>query len=189
MDIYFEDIKRHFVKWRNHPHVEMEFRIGKNGIDFFDVNVGEVFWNDVWTKLNNYDGWESTSHHKYINTYTTDGVRITGDDRAIVKRVLHKQDFYLPRSTRWDFRMAISEEKPVPVPTNYVQKFVREKETWHFVRKNLSIDMSKVSGDITDIDMDDEYSWEIELEIVNHRKIKKWDELYNIVHKILCILK
>lgn len=187
MDIYFDDIKHHFAKWQRHPNVEIEFRIGKKGVDYFDTNVGEVFWTRIWNNLNSYDGWESTNHHKYEYIYTTEGARIVGDT-AIVKRLLYKQDFYLPRATKWDFRMAISEEKPIPYPKEYKRKFSREKETWSFVRKNLTIDMSKVRGGC-DLDVEDEYLWEIELEIIEPQKIKQWDELYNIVHKILCILK
>ena len=67
--------------------------------------------------------------------------------------------------------------------------YVRHKQRVSFLRKNLSIDMTVVSGDPDDLDDENEESYEIEMEIVDPTKVNDNDTFYNILHKIECILK
>ena len=66
---------------------------------------------------------------------------------------------------------------------------VRYKKRISFIRKNLSIDMTVVTGDPTDLDCEDESQYQIELEIIDPTKVKDDIELYNIIYKIFDILK
>jgi hypothetical protein len=65
------------------------------------------------------------------------------------------------------------------------KKRIRES----FVRKNLSIDMTIVSGNPADLDSEEENSYQIELEILDPKKITDNNVLYNIVYKINDVLE
>jgi hypothetical protein len=65
---------------------------------------------------------------------------------------------------------------------------VKEKHRWSFVRKNLSIDLSRIKGDPEDPDSDEDTTWHVELEIVNPRTIGDRDQLFAILYKIFNLL-
>jgi hypothetical protein len=53
-----------------------------------------------------------------------------------------------------------------------------------FIRKNLSIDMTVVEGDVEDLDTEDPNSYQVELEIIDPSLVKDDNELFNILHKV-----
>jgi predicted acylesterase/phospholipase RssA len=57
-----------------------------------------------------------------------------------------------------------------------------------FVRKNLSIDMTIVSGNPSDLDSEEENTYQIEFEIVDPQKVSDTNTLYNIVYKVNDVL-
>jgi hypothetical protein len=56
-----------------------------------------------------------------------------------------------------------------------------------FIRKNLSIDMTIISGDPMDLDAEEEQIYQIELEIIDPTKVQTDDELFALIYKIQCI--
>jgi len=66
---------------------------------------------------------------------------------------------------------------------------VRAKNRTSFIRKNLSIDMTVVTGDPSDMDCEEEARYEIELEIIDPKNIKDRNELFNLVQKVFDVLK
>jgi len=65
----------------------------------------------------------------------------------------------------------------------------KAKERWSFVRKNLSIDLSIVKGNPDDKDCDDDTVYQVEMEIVDLKKVHTSIELFNIVYKIFDVIK
>ena len=63
------------------------------------------------------------------------------------------------------------------------------KERVSFVRKNLSIDVTKCTGGTDDIDEENESTYQIEFEIVVPKNLKNIDELFNIIYKIKDVFK
>ncbi len=70
-----------------------------------------------------------------------------------------------------------------------VMDHVRHKTRTSFVRKNLSIDMTVVTGEPDDMDDEAEETYEVELEIINPKLITDDDRFYNLIYKIDCIMK
>jgi len=65
----------------------------------------------------------------------------------------------------------------------------RFKERKSFVRKNLSIDMTKSTGDTVDMDAEDAASYQVEFEIIKPSDVHTSEQLFNIVHKINDVFK
>jgi hypothetical protein len=66
--------------------------------------------------------------------------------------------------------------------------FVRVKQRHSFVRKNLSIDLTIVTGDPDDIDNEELERYEVELEVLDVKNIRTYEQLYNLIYKVKCIL-
>jgi hypothetical protein len=60
----------------------------------------------------------------------------------------------------------------------------KTKKRVSFFRKNLSIDMTIVSGDSHDMDSEDPMSYQVEFEILDLERVKTKDDLFKILHKI-----
>lgn len=178
---------------KSKKHVEFEMRLGKINSNMFDTNVGEKAFNKVLNSLKVYKGWESIKessssvYYKGSNRMTID--EDTDDVTTIRKQKLQVVDHYL-KDRPFDVRFCASEEIPLDVDiSDEVMDHVRHKKRTSFVRKNLSIDMTVVSGDPDDLDDENEESYEIELEIVDPKKVNDNDTFYNILYKVECILK
>jgi hypothetical protein len=85
-------------------------------------------------------------------------------------------------------RLGVSTETPFEYDgeTAVEQK---AKERWSFVRKNLSIDISKVQGNPDDPDCDDDTSYQIEMEIIDLSKLDSRDTVFNLLHKVFDLMK
>jgi len=64
-----------------------------------------------------------------------------------------------------------------------------EKYRRSYIRKNLSIDMTIISGDSTDMDDEDGKKYQVELEIIDPSMVEDEPKLFNIVHKVFDVLK
>ena len=122
--------------------------------------------------------------------YYAGQIRLTIDDDTdtstqISKKKLYKQDHSI-QGKPFDVRFSISSEIPANVPDiEYTQARQRKRES--FVRKNVVIDMTTVSGNPNDMDSEDETTYQVEIEIIDPTKVG--DQLYNVVHKIYNILE
>ena len=194
MDTVFETINTIFFQNQNLDNTEFEFRFGKINDRYFDTNVGEEIFHKILRGLEKYQGWEDVQQIK-TSVYSKDDIRMiineeTEEESYMKKKNIFKNNYNLSEK-KLDFRFALSTETPLHgLDTDeQIMDTVRTKNRTSFIRKNLSIDMTIVTGDPTDLDCEEEARYEIELEIINAKNVKDRNELYNIVHKIFDILK
>lgn len=188
-DRIFDEVRPVFEKFLQTPHAEFEFRLGKL-VDgkTFDTNVGKSTFERILRRLKKYQGWESTKRQRDA-VYTADkGLRLTIDEETdaqtqIAKHKLYKNDFAL-QGVPLDVRFCVSTEMPMNVgDVEYTR--VRQRTRESFVRKNVRIDMTIVTGDPNDMDSEEEAQYQVEVEIVDPAKV---DNLYNVVYKIQNLL-
>ena len=174
------------------PHVEFEFRFGRYNGKFFDTNVGKEKWDGIMAGLVQYVGWENdylTMTDCYYND--SEGIRLsvdanTGQQTTVKKQLVRNEDFFEP-STPLDLRCSVSVETPVVGQYEMDRKVSKQRRS--FVRKNLQIDMTMISGACQDLDAEDPYVYQIELEICRPEVVTTPEELYNICHKVNDVLK
>jgi len=188
----FKNIETPFKQNQHEKNIEFEMRIGKINTGSFDTNVGESNFNKIINGLKKYKAWEdvvetNTSVYYKDNTRTSLNEE-TEESVSIFKNNIVKQNFNIENKS-YDVRFAVSKEIPVELNEDDDMDSVRYKKRISFIRKNLSIDMTVVTGDPTDLDCEDESQYQIELEIIDPTKVKDDIELYNIIYKIFDILK
>lgn len=193
MKEFFEKCKPIFEANKSKKHVEIEMRLGKINGKIFDTNVGEDIFSKVLKALKKYQHWESVKESVSTVYYKGSTRMIINEDTDDVENVQKEKvkvlDYKLSNQPL-DVRFAVSTEKPVPqVSEDEVMDHVRHKKRISFLRKNLVIDMTEVTGDPDDMDDESEASYEIELEIVNPKEVSDDDTLYNIIYKIECVMK
>lgn len=174
-------------------NTEIEIRFGRRAPKGFDTNVGKATFERVLGSLVQYKAWESTKHSKATVYYFEGHKRLTVDDDTdeqvghIKSRVV-VSDVELGDSPL-DVRLGVSTEVPFEYDGEETSTEQKTKERWSFVRKNLSIDMSIITGTPDDKDSDDDTTYQIELEIIKPSEIKTKDELYNLLCKVFDVLK
>lgn len=191
VDTHFETVfKPLYNSYRYIQNLEFEMRLGKINNTYFDSNVGKENFFKILDVLNKFSSWEDI---KYINTsvYYTGPLRtIVNDDteetHVILKTRICDKNIHLSHHPL-DVRVSVSTEKPADQMET--AENIRIKKRTSFIRKNLSIDMTIVTGDQEDLDSDTSESYEIELEIIDPYKIKTDEELFNLFYKVECILK
>jgi hypothetical protein len=182
-------VKPVFDKYRNEEHIEFEVRIGKFNCGTFDTNVGKAEFETILDGLKRYDGWErvvSTAEEVFYRE--SDNLRIsidenTSEEKIVQKDKVHKEDFDKLVNAPFDIRFGVSVETPIEDYEGDMDK-KKMKRRMSFVRKNLSIDMTIVQGDVEDLDTEDPNSYQIELEIIDPKLVKDDNELFNILHKV-----
>ena len=193
MHTAFDQIEPIFNQFKSRENIECEIRLGKITSHKFDTNVGLNVFNKILKGLENYQKWE-----KVDKSHTT--VYFKGDTRVIDNELTNEKSCH--KKTRikkidlsledkpFDIRFSVATEIPCPQPKDdTVYDDMRIRHRTSFVRKNLSIDMTKITGDPDDLDAEEAESYEIELEIIDPKNVKDQNELYNIVYKVLDILK
>lgn len=190
MNELFEKVGPTFSKFQHEPHVEMELRLGKINRGTFDTNVGQTAFEKILRRLHKYTGWESVKKTSDI-AYYKDNIRFIVDEDTdesiqVTKNKIVRVDHVLPGKP-FDVRFAVATEKPCTQDVDeYVSAKKRVRES--FVRKNLSIDMTVVSGNPADMDSEEENSYQIEFEILDPKIITDNIVLYNIIYKVNDVL-
>ena len=185
----FESIKPLFEQHKNDEHVEFEFRLGKFNCGTFDTDVGKQRFELVLDGLRQYTGWEQiVSINEEVFYRESDNLRIsidstTGDEKIVKKERVHNEDFDKLRGAPYDVRFGISKETPIE---DYEGEMDKKKNKYRlsFIRKNLSIDMTIINGDVEDMDTEDPNRYQIEFEIIDPKLVTDDNTLFNIVHKI-----
>jgi hypothetical protein len=174
------------------PHIEFEFRLGRHNGKFFDTNVGKEKWDGIMAGLVQYNGWEN-DYLTMTDCYYNDAEKIrlsvdanTGQQTTVKKQLVTNEDFLEP-STVLDLRCGVSVETPVDGQYEMDRKVSKQRRS--FVRKNLQIDMTMVSGVCQDLDAEDPYVYQIELEICRPDLVETPEEIYNMCHKVNDVLK
>ena len=173
-------IKPIFDKYQNEEFIEMEFRLGKFNGSFFDVDVGIQNYNRILQGLKMYSGWEKVISSKMEVYYRdSDNLRISIDENTdetinVKKERVHTENFNNLKNTPYDVRFSVSKE--IPLGENFEcdgdMDKKKMKERVSFVRKNLSIDVTKCTGGSDDIDEENESTYQIEFEIVVPKNVK-----------------
>lgn len=174
-------------------HVEFEMRLGKINSNMFDTNIGKEAFEKIIGALRAYDAWEdvkeSTSSVYYKGSKRMSINEDTDEVTTVVKQKIQVVDQYL-KDRPFDVRFCVSEEIPIEDDmSDDVMDYVRHKKRVSFLRKNLSIDLTVVSGDPDDLDDENEESYEVELEIVDPTMVNDNDTFYNLLFKVECILR
>jgi len=189
-----------FDKWENiiydhkdKDNIEVEFRFGRKASKGFDTNVGQDVFKKLLVALNAYKGWEETKHTSATVYYFGGNKRLTVDEESEeqvgqIKTRVKVDDFSL-EGHPLDIRLGISKEVPFEYDGEETSTEQKTKERWSFVRKNLSIDLTMVKGDPEDKDCDEDTSYQVEMEIVDPKRINSKDELFNILYKVFDLLK
>jgi hypothetical protein len=185
----FERIKPLFEQHKNDEHIEFEFRLGKFNCGTFDTDVGKQRFELVLDGLRQYPGWEQiVSINEEVFYRESDNLRIsidstTGDEKIVKKERVHNEDFEKLRGAPYDVRFGISKETPVE---DYEGEMDKKKNKYRlsFIRKNLSIDMTIINGDVEDMDTEDPNRYQIEFEIIDPKLVTDDNTLFNIIHKI-----
>lgn len=174
-------------------NTEIEIRFGRRSGTKFDTNVGKPTFQKVLQALTRYEGWESTDHSEVTVYYFEGGKRLsvneqTEEQKGEIKTRVKVDDFQLPNEPL-DVRLGISTEVPFEYDGEETSTEQKTKERWSFVRKNLSIDMTIITGNPDDKDSDDDKTYQIEMEIVDPTKIQNKIELFNLLYKVFDMMK
>jgi hypothetical protein len=186
-----------FGRWetliRKHNGKEIEIRFGKMNRGSFDTNLTKDTFDKVLRRLRKYDGWESVVESDTSNYYYDKQRRVTYDNdkgditECIVKKRVLVDDVSL-EGELFDIRLGVSSEIPCdPVGEDDEYTKVRNRKRVSFVRKDLRIDVTAVSGDPEDPDSENETEYQVELELL--RVPESQHELYNMVYKVFDVLK
>jgi mRNA capping enzyme, beta chain len=178
--------------YKHTPGVEIEIRFGRRSGTKFDTNVGRLSFEKCLRALEAYTEWENTSHTKHDVYYFEDGKRMqineaTDDREAVIKRRILVNDFEL-KGLPFDVRLGISSETPFEYDGETATE-QKNKERWSFLRKNLRIDLSKITGNPDDPDDDQDTSYQIEMEIVKPSLLRTQDQTFKLMYKVFDVIK
>jgi len=179
-----------FEQNKNEEHIEMEFRLGKYNGTFFDTNVGFETFKNTMEGLKKYQKWERIQVSKTEVFYREkDNLRITidestGDETIVRKERVHVENFKQLEGTPLDIRFCVSKELPVEHDYDSEMDCKKTKSRISFIRKNLSIDLTEISGNVQDMDSEESCTYQIEFEIIKPQNVEDKDTLFNIIHKI-----
>jgi hypothetical protein len=189
MEKYYETICDTFNYYKNMKNGEIEFRFGKINRSSFDTNVGSDVFARVLRRLKKYNEWEKIETTEAEVFYYDNNIRyslIGETGTTIQKTKVKKTDYSFDNGYPFDIRFCASTEKPAEYPNEESSRMVN-KYRESFIRKNLSIDMTIISGDPMDPDTEEEQIYQIELEIIDPTKVQTENELFAHIYKIQCI--
>ena len=192
MDTLFKQVKPHFDRHRATPNVEFELRLGKVNNKMFDTNVGRETFERLTQALEKYTGWEDIKK-THNSVYYKDDTRVIvdedTDESTCMKKTSRVKENLVLEGRPLDVRFAVSIETPLESADMDVMDSVRVKKRTSYIRKNLSIDMTRVTGQTDDPDDEEEERYEVELEIIDPKRVGSDDDLYNMIHKVHNILE
>jgi hypothetical protein len=190
----FDSVKDLIFQSKDIPGLEIEMRLGKMNGTFFDTNVGEKTFDKILEALEQFQHWEEKkSDAVEVFYYNESKKRLSWDEEngtqeCVMKKNILKKDFSDDKSP-YDVRVSVAQEITTDKPEDEDADRMIEKYRRSFIRKNLSIDMTIISGDSQDMDDEDGKKFQVELEIIDPTKIEDEPKLFNIIHKVSDILK
>lgn len=171
---------------------EIEIRFGKVNRKTFDTDVTKDVYEKVLRRLHRYKEWEEIVESESTVFHFKNGGRVTYDNvleevvESIIKKPVEKINFVLDDKP-FDVRLGISDEIPFERDEDEQAVSSKNKKRTSFLRKNLRIDVTAITGDPDDLDSEFETQYQIELEFMNVPLDK--NELYNMVYKVYDVLK
>ena len=190
----FDTVKDLIFQSKDTPGLEIEMRLGKMNGTFFDTNVGSQTFDKILEALEQFQHWEEKkSDTVEVFYYNESKKRLTWDEdngtqECVMKKNILKKDFSDDKHP-YDVRVSVCQEIPTEKPVDEDADRMIEKYRRSFIRKNLSIDMTIISGDSQDMDDEDGKKYQVELEIIDPTKIEDEPKLFNIIHKVSDVLK
>ena len=191
MDI-FKKVEKPFLKYRKgHQNLEFEIRLGKVGKGFFDTNVQSDAWEKIKKGLDGYKEWEDVSTSQ-STVYSSGDWRVivdndTSDQVVQKKQKLKHWDFKTKQP--FDIRVSMAQETPYEDPPDDVEMDrMRTRSRTSYKRKNLSIDLTRVSGQGEDMDDEEDEHYQVEMEIIDAEKVADDVQLKNILAKVDCVM-
>ena len=179
-------------KYKDEENIEMEFRLGRFNGTFFDTNIGDKTYADFIRGFSSYTGWETIEENTYdVYSREDNNIRLTidnktGEETLIKKERLENIDFKNLHKSPFDIRFSVSRETPINDEEYDNNEWHRniKKERCSYIRKNLSIDRTVTAGETLDKDSEVSTIYQLELEIIDPKKVNDIDTLFNICHKI-----
>lgn len=177
-------------QYKDEEYIELEFRLGKFNGTMFDTNIGKPMHDYIMDGLSKYNGWDRIiTSEEEVFYRSSDGVRIsvdsvTGDEVIVQKDRIKNHDLKHLGNVPFDIRFSISKEIPLPEDTERDMDKKKTKRRVSFIRKNVSIDMTIVTGDSHDMDSEDPMSYQMEFEAIDATACETKDDLFKVIHKI-----
>lgn len=177
-------------KYKDDKYIEIELRLGKFNGTMFDTNVGKATFETLMRGFNKYTGWEKMIGSEHDVFYRdSDNVRIStdqasGDEEVIKKDRVMNHDFKRMVDTPFDLRYSVSTETPMPDNIDREMDKKKTKQRVSYIRKNLSIDLTIITGDRRDMDAEESVTYQVEFEIMDVSRMTTKDDLFKIIHKI-----
>jgi len=192
MESLFDKGKIVFEKYKRVKHVEVEMRLGKVYRGGFDTNVGQTNFLRILKSLEKFDGWDDVEETD-TSVYYSKGVRTTFDnvtDEHVDTVEKTKVECFDTKfiDSPYDVRFCVSTEKPVAGDGDGDAEMVRVKKRRSFIRNNVRIDMTVVTGESDDMDDEADERYEVELEIINVDDVISDVKLYNMMYKVVCVM-
>src|SRR6056300_1664190 len=153
-------------KFKDEEYIEMEFRLGKyNGWERIETSQTDVFYREK------------------------DNLRISIDESTNEETIVKKErvwveDFKQLEGTPFDIRFSVCKEIPMEHDYESEMDCKKTKTRTSYIRKNVSIDVTSVSGNTQDMDSEDPFTYQVEFEIMKPQNVEDKDTLFNIIHKI-----
>jgi len=180
MDAFAEDIRR----FRIQKNVEIEVRLGKMNNGFFDTDIGEQLFKKLVQALEKYEHWEKVSVTNDEVFYFDNGIRCIFDGSKSVyqkKTPLIKKDIKLQKL---DARLGVSTEIEIPEVNEDANRAI-SRHRKSFLRKNVRIDCTEVSGTSDDKDCEDFTRYQVELEFLD---VSTDQLIFSALHKVKDLL-
>ena len=170
----------HIRRFRAQKNVEIEVRLGKLNNGFFDTDIGEPLFKKLVQALEKYKGWEKVEVTNDEVFYWDNGIRCIYDGKDSVyqkKSAVMKKDVRLPKM---DVRLGISTEVSVPEVTEDAQRAV-SRHRKSFLRNNVWIDCTEVSGSSDDKYCEVFSQYQVELEFLD---VSNDQLIFSALHKV-----
>ena len=103
---------------------------------------------------------------------------------VVKKDRIMNHDFKRMANTPFDIRYSVSIETPLPDIADREMDKKKTKQRVSYIRKNLSIDLTIITGDTSDMDAEDPVTYQIEFEIIDASRVNTKDDVFKLVHKI-----
>jgi len=182
MQSFADDIRR----YRDTEHIELELRLGKITPTGFDTDIGPHIFAKVIAGLDGYTGWENVTIKDDEVYYWQSGIRCRYSD---TESVTERKNKILTKNHRigpvLDVRLGISQEIPVDMPSDDAIRAVQRRRK-SYLRKNVRIDCTIVTGPPEDKDSEASTNYQVELEILS---AKTDQEIFSALYKVLDVLK
>lgn len=188
MHAFADDIKR----YRDAENIEIELRIGRIFQGKFSTDVGPHIFANVLGGLEAYTGWEAVTELHDEVYYWGGGIGNSSTVRCRYseqgsfterKNAILKKDLKI--GPVLDVRLGISQEIPCEMPSEDATRAIQRRRK-SFLRKNVRIDMTVVTGTPVDKDSESIESYQIELEILSARTDQ---EIFSALHKVHDLFK